>query len=146
MGEWRFSLPLAVSVAEPQQRSRRFAWSLSLLLGLVSGVGFAVWGSYLDDGPVFCVFRASTGLACPACGLTRAFSAAARGEFGRAMELHPLWPLVLGSASVLWLAWSLDTWFGTQWLERLALRLIGTLSVLLLGLWVVRILQGTLPG
>ena len=36
-----------------------------------------------------CLFKLSTGRPCAGCGLTRAFCAIARGEFGRAWTYHP---------------------------------------------------------
>ena len=44
----------------------------------------------LDVG---CVFRRVTGVPCPGCGMTRAYLAAARLDFGAAFFFHPLWPL-----------------------------------------------------
>ncbi len=47
-----------------------------------------------NDGPG-CPLKATTGLDCPFCGMTHATLAMGGGDFGRALEFHPLAPLVL---------------------------------------------------
>jgi hypothetical protein len=44
--------------------------------------------------PSLCPFRRVTGFRCPFCGLTRATRALTRGDFGNAVALHPLAPLL----------------------------------------------------
>lgn len=39
--------------------------------------------------PFFCPFRFLTGIECPGCGMTRAFVAAAAGDFAGAIHLNP---------------------------------------------------------
>lgn len=41
-----------------------------------------------------CPFKVITGIPCPGCGMTRALAAAMRGQFERAFDFHPLFPLV----------------------------------------------------
>lgn len=41
-------------------------------------------------GPVLCTFRSITGLPCPFCGTTRAFSAFSQGQFLESLRLNPL--------------------------------------------------------
>ncbi|MDX2150528.1 MAG: DUF2752 domain-containing protein [Bryobacteraceae bacterium] len=50
-----------------------------------------------------CGFLWLTGQACPLCGLTRAVAALARGDWGRAIELHALSPLLLVVAAVVFI-------------------------------------------
>lgn len=57
-----------------------------------------LWGEAFG---VACPFRALTGIACPTCGGTRAFLAAARGELGAALGFNPL----VGLATTGLLAW-----------------------------------------
>ena len=40
-----------------------------------------------------CPFYRLTGIPCPGCGMTRAFLAAARLDFGAAFAYHPLFPI-----------------------------------------------------
>jgi len=67
--------------------------SIALLLPLAVGA---------EDLPsfTFCVFRRITGLDCPACGMTRAFLWAGRGQWSKAFAAHPAGPLVW-----LWSVW-----------------------------------------
>lgn len=99
-----------------------------------------------DDGPTFCPFALCTGTACPGCGMTRAASALIRGDFGMAIDLHPLVPLVFLQVAGGWL------WFmlrrrglvGSPSSRLLSGALIVT-GVALLAVWVARLLGGTLP-
>ena len=54
-----------------------------------------------------CAFHALTGLSCPSCGLTRAFCALSRGQFGEAWSLHPFsflfYALMLAGVAAPWL-------------------------------------------
>ncbi len=43
----------------------------------------------------FCPLVIATGFPCPACGMTRAILALARGQFVRSFYLHPMAPFVL---------------------------------------------------
>lgn len=49
-----------------------------------------------------CPFRRITGMNCPFCGMTRAYTAAFCGDFARAISYHPLFllgiPFILGLA------------------------------------------------
>ena len=54
-----------------------------------------------------CAFHALTGLPCPGCGLTRAFTAISHGRFHEAWTLHPfaypLYGACLGGVASPWL-------------------------------------------
>lgn len=51
-----------------------------------------------------CVYKATSGLPCPGCGMTRALTALIHGDYGLAFYMHPLWPLViLGIVIGVWL-------------------------------------------
>jgi len=43
--------------------------------------------------PTLCVWRATTGLSCPGCGLTRSFTYLAHGHVLEAFRMHALGPL-----------------------------------------------------
>lgn len=65
--------------------------------------------------PVACYSVRWFGIPCPGCGLSRAFMALTRGEFGNAWELHPwvfgLFPLtVLGLLRPLWHRAATERW------------------------------------
>ncbi len=46
-------------------------------------------------GLPICWLKASTGIPCPGCGLTRSLSATLRGDLSSAWKLHPFGPLLL---------------------------------------------------
>jgi len=106
----------------------------------------AFWDPARDPGPVLCLFRRATGIACPACGLTRAASLAAHGRFAEAFALHPALPLVAFEAALGWLVWGVRLVTGRRllagWLTPV---LLGTVAGLVL-LWLARLLSGTLPS
>jgi len=46
--------------------------------------------------PGLCIFRSTTGLPCPGCGLTRAFVSAAHGNLALSLHFHRLgWLIIL---------------------------------------------------
>ena len=98
------------------------------------------------DGVTVCPFALCTGMACPGCGMTRAASHLIRGNLATALGYHPLVPLVALLSVGGW-AWYLLRRSGrvqpipTRWVNII---LIVT-GVLLLGVWVARLLSGTLP-
>lgn len=98
-----------------------------------------------------CLFRTTTGIPCPGCGLTRSVEAIWRGDWRASLRFHPaglpaftgLIVVLLGSAVYL-------VWPGARpWIDRV-LRVAGSqkvaISVLvfLLTLWLVRLLDAAL--
>jgi len=65
---------------------------------------------YVFDGPTFCGFKILLGAPCMGCGLTRAFTCMAHGEFARAVAFHPLAPVTF-----LWIV----VWWVTDMRDRL---------------------------
>ncbi len=68
-------------------RERLLCWSLlgaGALLVISNQLGFGLWR---------CAFRATTGVPCPGCGMTRSMGALARGRWHDAMHLHPFAPV-----------------------------------------------------
>jgi hypothetical protein len=99
-----------------------------------------------EDGPTFCPFALCTGIACPGCGMTRAASSLVRGDLSGAFAFHPLVLLVGLQLAAGWV------WFLLRRADRvqpmsnrnLNVILIGT-AVALVGVWIGRLLAGTLP-
>ena len=133
---------LAVKVAQPAQsnlltaRQRRTRIGWLLMFGAVYAISFAVPRGNLPHVPL-CWFHATTGLNCPTCGLTRAFTEIGHGNFAAATELNLLAiPLFLvGLALAAGLAHELYThrnWLA-PWIfrHRVALLLLGAGSVIL---------------
>ncbi|HLF43495.1 MAG TPA: DUF2752 domain-containing protein [Acidimicrobiia bacterium] len=99
-----------------------------------------------DDGPTICPIALLTGVACPGCGMTRAASALLRGNFDRALDYHPLIPIIVVLFTAGWV-WSLlrrAGKVGPMPSRVLNLVLIGT-GVSLAAVWILRFASGTLP-
>jgi hypothetical protein len=122
-------------------------------LWLGAGLGLLVAAFFARHYPlggqheiVLCLFRRITGLACPGCGLTRAFVALARGDLAAAIAFHPLAPVLAIEVAIVWIVWGgfslgLLRRAGSAW-DRVAL----VNGAALLVLWAVRIASGTLPS
>lgn len=121
---------------------RRWIVAAAALFALV----LRAWAPESADNPV-CFIKRCTGASCPGCGLTRSFGHLLRGDLGASLRLHPLAIVFAIEAVLLWVAVELTRagrlsfdWrtHGTWWL--------GAHIPLLLGVWVVRIVTGTLPA
>ena len=89
-----------------------------------------------------CLFKIVTGLPCPGCGLTRAFSAVMHGDMKSAFFFHPLFWLVPVAALLFVISRSSPAFrekFPGIW--RLGILALASF----LGLWVVRLTVG-IPG
>jgi len=119
-----------------------------LLMGLVGLAGLAVlhvWVPSGDPSGAICLSRRLLHIPCPGCGMTRAFAHLAKGEWGAALVLHPLAPIVALEMVLGWIAWGAAIF---QRPLRLPVR-IETLLVAnvaaLCALWLGRAATGTLP-
>lgn len=99
-----------------------------------------------DDGAGVCVFRRCTGGYCPGCGLTRSARHLTRGRVGAAWQDHPF--VVLLAVQVVFAAVS----YAAFDRARVRLRSVHTAAVvaaangtLLLAIWVVRLVDGSIP-
>lgn len=101
--------------------------------------------SRLAAGPILCLFRRTTGVPCPSCGLTRATAHLLHGDLVGALRLHPLAPLVL---AVLAAGWALA---GVRLARGRSAVAPGTGAVAIAGalvlvaVWALRLVLGTLP-
>ncbi|MEI7884060.1 MAG: DUF2752 domain-containing protein [Clostridia bacterium] len=91
---------------------------------------------YLAKSPTSCFFKLTTGIPCPACGMSRAVFALTRGEFLLAWYWHPLvylLPLVLVLLLVsIWDKPSKDFLIWRKiWL---------VLALVFIGIWIIRML------
>jgi hypothetical protein len=123
----------SIYLTERQRRTRIF-WLM--VFGAIYLISFTVSRANLPHVPL-CWFHAMTGLSCPTCGLTRAFTEIGHGNFAAATELNlmaiPVFLVGLALAAALaheilsyrnWLA----PWIGHH---HVALLLIAASSVLL---------------
>ena len=67
---------------------RRVRIRAMVLLGVSSVLGLATWSGTLAHGPVICPLRYLTEIPCASCGLTRAMTALAQGDFRTALSYH----------------------------------------------------------
>lgn len=112
-------------------------------LAVIAGLALA---PAFEDGPTICPFANITGMACPGCGLTRAASNLLRGDFGSAIELHPLVPAVALVAAGGWVWFVLRRTGRVQPMSNRVLNSILIASgVALLVVWTARLLTGSLP-
>lgn len=115
-------------------------------LGLVAlFVVSGFWAAAGADGPVVCLFRRASGIACPACGLTRAAGLAAAGRFGESFAVHPLFALVAAEIAAGWWLWGeRSSGRGERAVRFVAPVALATAALLVL-VWLVRFAGGTLP-
>ncbi|MGQ0848247.1 MAG: DUF2752 domain-containing protein [Actinomycetota bacterium] len=99
-----------------------------------------------DDGATVCPFALLTGTACPGCGMTRAIAWIIRADLGRGVAYHPLAPLfIVGAltAAIWWGGHRLKGWHRPD--PRLVNNVLIGVGVLLIVVWVIRLMTGTLP-
>lgn len=117
-----------------------------ILTAPLLGLAIVMAVSPTEEGPTICPFALCTGTACPGCGMTRAASALIRGDFGAAVTLHPLVPMVVLQLAGGWIWYLLRRRGRARELSNRALNgiLIAT-GLALLAVWAVRLAGGTLP-
>lgn len=130
--------------------SPRARWTPWLLAGAAAVIAAAVlhaWTPGDDPDGATCVMRRVFGVACPTCGLTRAFAAIAHGDWARAWALHPLAPLVAAELAAAWALWGVAIARGGWPLpRRVTLATLIATGALIAGVWVARLATGSLPA
>ena len=125
------------------------ALALWLVAGAAAAATWAVFGAGGIDPPpglYFCPSRRFLDLPCPGCGMTRALVALARGEWRRALDFHPLAPLVAAQGAAAWLSWGLWAAGRGQMLRFVPMPyVLGVNAALLVSVWLGRFAAGTLP-
>lgn len=114
-------------------------------------VGWAILALWTPPGEretSICMLRRVL-VPCPGCGMTRAVALLAKGRWTEAVALHPLAPVLTAQGLALWAAWgvallrdrlprAVSGWLGWG--------LVALNVGLLLGVWVLRLAHGSLPG
>jgi hypothetical protein len=72
-----------------KQRNLRFSYGFLLLL--IFPIAWVYKYYYIRLPVSVCLFKTVTGIPCPFCGLTRAFTHSIHGDFQKAFVFHPLW-------------------------------------------------------
>jgi hypothetical protein len=118
-----------------------------ILLSPFAVIGALALAPVVEDGPTICPFALCTGMACPGCGMTRAATRLVRGDFAAALTLHPLVPAVALVSIGGWV------WFMLRRVGRvpppsraLINRILIVIAIALVGVWVARLLTGSLPA
>jgi len=120
------------------------ATGLTALLGLVL-FHFLQFSNEANNS--LCFSRRFLHFSCPGCGLTRSFGALADLELQAAFAYHPLGPVFLFEAILIWLGWGLMlARFVPAPSNRLVNRWLFLQLFLLVGVYVVRLATGTLPS
>jgi len=74
--------------------SQRQQYLFQAGLGAMPLLG-SILGAYSAySSPLFCPFKALTGIPCPGCGLTRSFTAMALGDLSSALDYHLFGPFL----------------------------------------------------
>lgn len=125
----------------PALRHRLILWSPLAVIGVLLAAPLA------DDGTTICPFALSTGVACPGCGMTRAASALVRADLGTAVAFHPLVPAIALLAATGWVWYLLRRTGRVQAMSNRMLNgvLVAT-ALALVGVWLARLMTGTLPA
>ena len=105
----------------------RTARDLRIGAGALLGAA-AIWPVLPLHPPFACPLRATTGIPCPLCGMTRACVAAVHGHFGASLTFNP--------GGILVILFALTALIRPQWLVRVQPRLWLIVSALgALWLW-----------
>lgn len=125
---------------------QRWLWGATgfglVALFVVSGF----WSAGGAEGPVVCLFRRASGVACPGCGLTRAAGLAAGGRFAESLAAHPLFALVAAEIAAGWWLWGARLRGGGGRAARLVVPVVLATAALLVLVWLARLASGTLPS
>lgn len=121
-----------LKLSQPARRRRQIQRGLLMLpLGGAFVLAHTSWTS-----PLFCPFRALTGIPCPGCGLTRSFTAIALGQWETAINYHLFGPVIfLGFViAILHLSLELLTKYQIKtiyltWLQNPKLQILSTLVI-----------------
>jgi len=107
-------MQVAVSASSPGNVARRMA-PVVCGSGLAACAAVVVTNNPSSGGTHFptCAFHATTGLWCPACGLTRGTYQLLHGHITAALSYNLFTPLVLVAIVIAWLAWVPVTWGAT---------------------------------
>jgi len=115
-----------------------FGWrGVGVVLAAVLLLSVFLEPTWVGHQPSLCVVRATTGVPCPGCGLTRSFVATAHGEFGSAFAFHPFGPLLFAACACALLLLGLRAVTGRTPLGRRALARLQPAAWAVLAVWLV---------
>jgi hypothetical protein len=123
-------------------------WIIWILLSGVLTVPALVQLGWIAPPPLLCMFKESTGVGCPGCGLSRSIYALSRADFSESIRLHLFGPLIALLVVGMWVhyGWSLFT--GRDLIStsnRAFLYSVIVLWTLLILYWIARLAMGAIP-
>lgn len=119
----------------PNKTWRTILWGSSLPALLAASF---LYFPYCTTGPVFCPIALLFGLPCPGCGLTRALGHATHGHFRESFEFHPIWPLIAGYFTFVWIVKIIET-RREEPLKLPVYKIGGTALIVLMSFWALRL-------
>ncbi len=135
---------------KPGSQARLLArWAAA---GVLGAAAFAILRAVTPPPPEvlpFCLVRRYLGIPCPGCGMTRALSHLARGEWRATLALHPMAFLIAAELAFGWASAGLallprTKGLAERWLSRIPSVLVAD-AALLIALWAGRLASGTWP-
>lgn len=147
------SRPEAGSIAETEQSFPGMDVLTSLLQRFGTGRVVLMAGAVIatlfalsdEDGPVLCPFRRCTGGYCPGCGLTRSGGRLVRGDVVGSWQQHPFLVLGVVQAALVATLWRFGSGSLRARMQTLSGRFLKANLALLLGIWVIRLFDGSIP-
>jgi len=134
----------ALALALANERHPLSLMGFAPLAGIVTVLA-AIPALGADDGPVMCLSRQHTDVACPSCGMTRGVASLVRGDLAASWAMHPMAIILVIQALIAGLVLGFDvgnarsTWF--KWIPA-----VGVANVIaLIMVWILRYNLGTLP-
>lgn len=142
-------LRLDAPAPEAPRSSGRLAWFIAspwrLALIAIAAV-LAVDAGGTDDGAGVCLFRRCTGGYCPGCGMTRSARHLTRGEVGAAWTDHPIIVLLAIQAAVGAVIYAAARNLRPRLRSSRTLAVVASINgVLILAIWIVRLVDGSIP-
>lgn len=107
-------------------------------------LGAVALAATVDDsqGNTLCIFRRCTGGYCPGCGGSRSVLALLRGDLDAAWTIHPWVPLMVLQAVALG---AVALWNRRSITLSRVTAILAANIVIGVAIWVVRLLQGSIP-
>jgi hypothetical protein len=127
----------------PTEIPRRLSsWLLVAALAAVAPITWALARFDVLPHVTMCLFERATGRPCPGCGMTRSLLRLSQGDVAASLRLHPLgvvlaaFYVALLGATVVGLVRGGDP--VAQFLERRGKSTLVVVSVLFVGVWILR--------
>jgi hypothetical protein len=123
----------------------RSPWTAWWALGLIAAGVWVALRAWTPLGDPVCALRQIAHIGCATCGLTRAFTALARGDLGASLAFHPMALVLAGEVAAAWAVWGLALARGAPAPEARGIpRVVAVNALAFLLVWVARLVTGTI--